>query len=742
MSDRQDATELATKSTGWQALRYAACTAQLVWLVGCAETIPPGRYGVNSLRIRGSETLDEDSLAACLATQPRERFSFKLGPNPLPECNVPPFDAGGLRIALWSWPWSDWPLFDNAVVERDLQRIERWYRARGYYDARVVRTQATRNEREKTVDLEIELREGEPVRVSELRVTGIDALPARQQSNVHEALRIELGEPFDEALYERSKEAIRLVLEEAAYAKAAVSGRVQIDPKQRQASVAFAALPGPKCVFGTVRVQGQGPLSTRAIRGAAALEAGTDYSLKQLQEAQRAVYALGPFASVELTPVVRAESNVVDVLAHVVPARRFRFGVGAGIAAGQPDTWTDTIDPSVAQWDTHLLLRADHRNFLGGMRRLRIEDRPRLIFKNSFPHLRSEVGTGQQGAGPTLGNLLFAEFRQPGFILERMRLRSAVRYDIGPDPFEGFERHDVSGWIGPEQSFLGGTLNLAATLHLNLQVPQQESKRVAYTVTYMQYDAVLDLRDNPISPRRGAYLGLSVQHASNVLGPLKLPSSWSYLRLTPQARLYVPLPAGIVLAARARLGFMHIGFASDSLRRDCSTETNRAECEAQNLALTKLGPVNQRLRGGGANSVRGFAANQLGEVLAYGTSLVSGGLRQWEASLELRTPITANLGAAFFIDVGDVSGMSLPASEARFRLDHPNTSLGLGLRYRTLIGPVRFDMAFLVPGLQGPPPRHASCADAPATTPCVPSQRNGVLGVASGAVHITIGESF
>ena len=41
----------------------------------------------------------------------------------------------GMPVELWAWPWTDWPLYDPSVFERDLARIERWYRARGYYDA-------------------------------------------------------------------------------------------------------------------------------------------------------------------------------------------------------------------------------------------------------------------------------------------------------------------------------------------------------------------------------------------------------------------------------------------------------------------------------------------------------------------------------------------------------------------------------------------------------------------------------
>ena len=50
---------------------------------------------------------------------------------------MPPFDATRIPIELWVWPWTDWPYFDDAVFTRDLDRIERFYRARGFYAASI-----------------------------------------------------------------------------------------------------------------------------------------------------------------------------------------------------------------------------------------------------------------------------------------------------------------------------------------------------------------------------------------------------------------------------------------------------------------------------------------------------------------------------------------------------------------------------------------------------------------------------
>jgi outer membrane protein insertion porin family/translocation and assembly module TamA len=78
-------------------------------------------------------------------------------------------------------------------------------------------------------------------------------------------------------------------------------------------------------------------------------------------------------------------------------------------------------------------------------------------------------------------------------------------------------------------------------------------------------------------------------------------------------------------------------------------------------------------------------------------ALPLGGFSLWEASAELRFPLLGPLRGAVFADSGDVSPDRLS-----LRWDRPHLSAGLGLRYSTPIGPVRFDVGYRVPGLQAP----------------------------------------
>jgi translocation and assembly module TamA len=185
----------------------------------------------------------------------------------------------------------------------------------------------------------------------------------------------------------------------------------------------------------------------------------------------------------------------------------------------------------------------------------------------------------------------------------------------------------------------------------------------------------------------------------------------------------------MVLAARAHIGIMEI--TSSDIKVDPKNDPFGFV-----QRLHDLGPLRQRLRGGGSNSVRGYQPNTLGDILELGTRLDSGGLRQWEASLELRAPITSSFGAVFFVDVGDVS------AQKKFRFQYPQTTFGFGLRYKTLIGPIRVDAGFAPASLQviGHDGRVRQAYDA-AGNPLDRFPESTLLGQ-RGAIHFTIGEAF
>ncbi|QQR90115.1 MAG: hypothetical protein IPJ88_18565 [Myxococcales bacterium] len=410
-----------------------------------------------------------------------------FGFSPSQSCGEPPFDEQTPRLELFSWPWSKWPLYDRIAMQRDRERIERWYAARGFHstkvrDIRVTPSQASQedilesnndhpicqrlsNNEGCEVEITFVIEEGIQTIIQEIAVRGLEKLPPKIRSELFEALLLKTGDGFDEAFYDESSEAMRNVLGHHGYARAEIKREARINRIAAKAWVVFEIEPGPICVFGKVSIGGAKYLPQAPIRAAAGIEKGSRYDNKALHDAQRAIRELGPFSAVTIELQIPEKGKSVDVHIQVTPAREQSVAFGFGVQGGQIDTPSESI--SVPQWDVHLLGRYRHRNLLGGMRELTIEDQPRMIFQQRFPGPET----------PRFGNTIQTELRQPGFLEARTTGIANASHSYGPDPYDFFFRHRIDTELALERSFLQGILFTRFALRNSLYfVPSGEER--------------------------------------------------------------------------------------------------------------------------------------------------------------------------------------------------------------------------------------------------------------------------
>jgi translocation and assembly module TamA len=724
-------------------LRGVALVALLCSICACAS-IPKQRYGIERLKFKGVKELDSNALRACLSTEQRDKVTLGLGALASPNCGEPPFDQDRWSARLFALPWTKWPIYDEAVFKLDLDRVERWYQARGYYGVRVLNVDFKPSEARSgegckdedcTVEITVNVDEGEPIRIRKLSLDDDGGLPPELSEELLDKFNLEQGDIFDEALYDQARERVAEELRDEGYARAAVEGEVVINRGLLVADIKLKVTPGPLCYIGDVKIVSKGDVPEGPILSAALLKKGQLFRTSDIEDAQRSIYLLGAFSAVSVRGNLEdTQGAEIPVEIAVEPRRKSEVMLGFGLLAGSVSSGPQAAESvSVPQWDLHLLGSYENRNFFGNLRRFRIEERPRMLFLAPFP--------GVSNDSPRFGNTLTADFSQPGLIDGRTSLFLETRWDNGPDPFLLFFRNDVGLALGLERGFWKQRFNMRVAVHQEvMQVARRqpledfiekilkgdantcggETAPAAGTeafynclnqeylipkssrLFFLEQRLTLDLRDDATRPKKGGYFRLTVHEAFRVWDP-----SWNYIRLVPEARGYAPLGLGIILAGRFALGSLHVFDRSGKL-----------DTQAQ-----ILGAQPYRLRGGGANSVRGFAPGELGNGRA-------GGIRRWEASLELRVPLSKDFYIVTFGDMGDVhAGYNEDGSEdVRFRFERLNTSIGGGLRYYTIIGPIRLDVAGRPKALQGE----------------VVSNETMNLGFTKfrGAVHLTIGESF
>jgi translocation and assembly module TamA len=247
----------------------------------------------------------------------------------------------------------------------------------------------------------------------------------------------------------------------------------------------------------------------------------------------------------------------------------------------------------------------------------------------------------------------------------------------------------------------------------------------ACTLTYPELRYTYDARDNAIEPTQGFFASARIQQT------LK-PGSFSYFRMEPEVRVFFPVTKLAVFAARVHYGGM-------------IPEPGDAPT-----------PFTQRFFVGGQNEQRGFAPQRQGPKLGVNPvcdksadptclpyarqSVPIGGKAALVISAELRIHadwLLNHLGFVPFVDASQVSNDWKNPVGAGLEI-----SPGLGLRYITPFGPIRFDIAWVLnpkdiytlgSGDQILPTRVSVDCDKSDTT-CIHESRF--------AFHVTLGEAF
>ncbi|MDX2051465.1 MAG: POTRA domain-containing protein [Polyangiaceae bacterium] len=626
-------------------------------------------------------------------------------------------------LGIWEGVVFDYEILDESLLTRDLKRIERKYRALGYYEAKVTAARITQVD-DHRARVQIVVREGPPVVTDRISVEGVEGLPLEVAASAIRAVTIRAGKPFLEESYEASKRELHDILADNGYAFAEVSGKVAVELPSHRATVQFKVKPGPVSRYGVITLLGLKEIPSEPIRDTLLFKTGDRYNGSDLKDAENALAALGVFSKVQVAPDLRRpDTGTVPITVNVeeTKLRTLTAGVGATadalrLALGARASWED-------------------RNLLGGLRRLTIDTRPGLNF---FP-ARIDNITGNVTPLPELKSQL--QLRQPSFLEGRTTGFARGQFNIVPYlfVFDGDPNNaDVLGFrelkfaLGLERAFFQHHLLLTPSYNLDFRTPfvyGGTASNKDIVASYPEVAFTLDFRDNPLQPKKGLSLSLSAQ-ANNEL----FAGSSDDLRFQPELRAFWPLSKRVVLAIRGTYGRLY------------------ALTQPADPATEQLLRLVRGFYSGGPGSNRGYpfrGVNQK-EPLKVLTERITdpangmlipcsdpraprqacqaqpiGALEVWEASAEVRFPLLGSLSGVVFSDTSDV----FQAGED-FSLRSPHLAVGPGLRYLTPVGPLRVDVGIRVPGVQEVPDNRSR-----------EQQPTDFLGIPA-ALHLSLGEDF
>ena len=581
--------------------------------------------------------------------------------------------------------------FNELEFRRDVIRLLLLYRQSGYMNV-VVDTLVRREDRDVYVTFRIY--EGDPVRLTKLEITGFDSIGS--VADLKRSLPLQVGDPFNRFLFQASADTIVSRLRNHGYPFGDVLRSFDVDVAGLTAQAVLEAVPGPRMRIGEVVITGADQVDSATVRRMLSLKPNDWFRQDQLYRTQRDLYGLGMFRSVNValadTVAPRAGDSTVRVVVRVIEAPRRRIRLGAGY--GSIDCFR-----LQAGWTAY--------DFIGGARSLDLTGQLSKIGVGVPTNAGFERNVCRFLDGdPTSDTANYnatVTLRQPAFLSPRHAASFAVFAERRSE-FKVYTRQAVGANLAVT---LNARRNIPVALGYSYSVGRTTADPAVLCLVYLlcnvsdqtfltnrrrfgavTVSGVRDQTNSVLDPTAGSLVTGSLTHSSRLVGS---DSLYEFNRGQLQIARYYPLGRRGAFAWRVLGGTI--------------LPARKISLKGQSLRFV---PPDQRFYGGGPNSVRGYARNELGPRVYVTDSIEvngsdttyrnlraspTGGNAVFIGNAELRfaTPLFPDrMRVALFVDVGQV----WERDDTLSAISGVRVTPGLGLRFVTPLGPVRLDAAY------------------------------------------------
>lgn len=571
------------------------------------------------------------------------------------------------------------PLALIARAEADVGRIDDVLRSFGYYDAVIeVRVdsvdltdpslpQALAARTGRATAIAVRIDPGPLYRLAVVEVEG--DLPGAATA----AFGLRSGEPAEARRVLTAGADMLDALREDGFALARVPPpRAVVDHRTRTMDVRYVVEPGPRVAIGAIEIAGLERLREPFVRRRLGLQPGEPYRPSRLEAARGDLLASEAVAAVRITPAPALDADGrlplrIDVMERKPRTLRlsgaFASDEGASVLLG----WT-------------------HRNLFGGAERLSV---------------RGEVGSIDSTARDSLDFAAGASLRLP----DRWRRDQAVVLDLGAvsESLDAYDRDAVTAGAGLEQR-LSPPLSIALGAAFERSRIVQDGPAADFRLLSLPLTLGWEAVDEPLDPRRGLRFQARL-----------VPVPWVDGDGEPFARADIRAAGYLDLTGLGPVGGLADALAAAGAPRRPSDRAPDQPAHqlpdrppdhpagparsppaetvlAGRLALGRIigvdasaVPADWRLYAGGAGSVRGYPLQSIGPRTVGNAP--AGGDALLEGSLELRRRLGGPWGVVAFADAASVTADGLAD------LDDIRVGVGLGVRFHTVIGPLRADLA-------------------------------------------------
>jgi len=635
--------------------------------------------------------------------------------------------------------------YNQGLLNDDVRGLETLYRTNGFQEVKVSgRVLDNYLGQDNALAVEIGIEEGPQTLVGNLKIEGNRVVPTDQ----FPPLNTSSGQPFSESNIAADRDILLNYYFNHGFPGATfeASAKPASDNAHRM-DVTFTLHEGEQIFVDKVLISGLYYTKPFIIQREVKVQSGDPLSQFSMLKTQQSLYDLGIFSQVDTA--VQNPDGVEphkDVLIDVQEARRYTFNYGIGL---EFQTGTPTIGTTEPQ------------GAMGVSPRVSL-DVTRLNFRG-----RDHTITFKGHAGRLQQRALVSYDAPRWFNSTNWRLTLTAFYDNTLD-VTTFTSQRLEGSVQAAQ-----TLSKASTMFYRFTYRRVKATNIEVTQNLIPlfslptrvgmpgFTYIRDKRDNPLESAKGNYTTFDGGVASSYFGSeadfsralFQNTTYHAFGKNRPPERKYV-FARSIRIGIESNLGNTYI--------------LNPGEPCPHGFISCAVIPLPERFFTGGGNSHRGFGLNQAGPRDPT-TGFPLGGSALFVNNLELRFPPATlpyfqdNLSFAIFEDAGNVFTAGHNVLHSLVQWSQPNPALcrqastradcdynyishavGVGVRYKTPIGPVRFDFGYNLnppyfPTCQGAAPSSSSqtTPSCPASSPYFNGQRVGRFNV-----YFSIGQTF
>jgi outer membrane protein insertion porin family len=547
-------------------------------------------------------------------------------------------------LNLDSGNWMSWytksDRYDKTKLNADLETLRSHYLTKGYLDFKVESTQVAISPDKQAIDIVINISEGRPYAVSEVRLEGNYL---SREAEFLTQMTVKAGEAYNESSVSETLDGFSRLFGDFGYAFARIEPKNIVDSDSQRVVVVLQASPGQRAYVRRIEVQGNLRTRDEVIRREMRQAEASWYDGRLIRLSRDRIDRLGYFTSVAIqNREVPDAPDQVDLVLSVVerPTGNLSIGAGFGDAEG-----------------LSLVAGIEQDNVFGSGQSVRFNINTSsfnrtLQLSTTDPFYTNDGVSRTYDVSYTTNKPLDTQ----GGSYEIVRKRANINFGV---PISELDRIFVGAGV-ESTSITNGNSDAQREFVSEFGSP---ATGVPLTLGWSR-----DSRDSFLAPTEGRYQRINTE--------VSVAGDTRYIKADYQFQQYWPLTKRYTFAMNTEVGYGK-GLGGKSF------------------------PLLKNYYGGGLGSVRGFEQGTLGGTSPSTTDSLTqsvGGSRSLLLNTELIAPFPGvgndrTLRMFAFVDVGNV--YCTASTTVNCASNALRASSGFGISWLSPVGPLR--LAYTTP---------------------------------------------